>query len=80
MPLGSYRGMVEGVGTIGSLEMLLARYTRRWLPPSLFLFMSFLATRRTEYKQPPKHQEPQLEHKIQAGTRSRGASRQGWGR
>ena len=35
MPLGSYRGMVEGVGTIGSLEVLLARYTRRWLPPSL---------------------------------------------
>ena len=35
MPLGSYRGMVEGVGTIGSLEMLLARYTRRLLPPSL---------------------------------------------
>ena len=34
MPLGSYMVMVEGVGTIGSLDLLLARCTRRWLPPS----------------------------------------------
>ena len=34
VPLGSYMVMVEGVGTIGSLDLLLARHTRRWLPPS----------------------------------------------